>query len=228
MKSLELKKFESRNILPMNLQFFAEGDEEKKDDQSNTGDKKEEQNTEKTFTQAEVNAISKREKSQGKRSAFSDLGFKDEAEAKTTVSEFTKYKESQKTETQKIADSLAAESQAKIDAVSRATKAEAKVEAMVLGVKPASVDDVITLAMAKMTEGSDFKSVLAEIKVKYPILFTEGGSDDHQDDKNKTGTKGTGGNISGKNNGTDKEQSIGVRLAAQRKGVANKNSFFTK
>ena len=43
----------------------------------------------------------------------------------------------------------------------------------------------LTLALAKMTEDSDLKTIIGEFKTKYPVWFGESEEDDDKNDKNK-------------------------------------------
>lgn len=210
----------------------TEVEEKEKDTKSQTGaDEKEAGKKEegKSFTQEQVNAIMAKEKKQGRNSVVTDFGFKTEAEAKAEMAAYSKWKESQKTEEQKASEKATADSQAKVEAENRAKLAEAKVEAMVLGVKPNSVDDIIALAMNKLTDDGDLKTVISELKSKYPSMFNDGASEDDKDknEKKTTGQKGTGGNVKNDAKGSKDEEpkGLGARLAAQR-GKSNKKSTY--
>lgn len=189
----------------------------------------------KTFTQEEVNRMMAAEKAQGRNSVLKELGVEDTKVAKSALTNYQKILDAQKSEEEKSKDQAEANAKAAVEAQQRAEKAEAKVNAMQLGAKPDCVDDVIVLAMAKMTEGADFATIIGEIKVKYPTLFVDGTIDDEKnaskDEGNKskkTGEKGTGGTV--KTDGKEKEeQGLGARLAAARKaGSPAKSSYFSK
>ena len=185
----------------------------------------------KTFTQEQVNKMMTREKNQGRSAALKELGI-DPKDSKM-VAMVKALIESQKTDEQKAAEKDA-ENQTKMnEAEQRAQIAEAKAEAMMLGVKPQYVDDVVTLALAKMTEDSDLKTIIGEFKTKYPVWFGESEEDD-TNDKGKaakggaTGQKGTGSSVKdkGKANGSKEMQGLGARLAAQRKTSSTKSSYW--
>ena len=182
----------------------------------------------KTFTQDQVNRMMTREKNQGRNAAYKELGI-DPKDSKT-VAMFKAFVESQKTEEQKNSEKEA-ENQSKMnDAEKRAQTAEAKAEAMMLGVKTQYVDDVVTLALAKMTEDSDLKTIIGEFKTKYPVWFGESSEEDNKDknkDKGKAGQKGTGSSIknSGKEKNGEENKGLGARLAAQRK-TGKKSSYW--
>lgn len=182
----------------------------------------------KTFTQEQVTQMMTREKKQGRSAAYKELGL-DPKDTKT-ISMFKAFVESQKTDEQKAAE-RESETQAKMnEAEQRALVAEAKAEAMMLGIKAQYVDDAVTLALAKMTEDSDLKTIIGEFKTKYPVWFGESSEEDGKDkdnNKSKTGQKGTGSSI--KNSEKDKkveEKGLGARLAAQRKTGSKKSSYW--
>jgi hypothetical protein len=184
--------------------------------------------SDKTFTQEQVNKMMAREKNQGRSAALRELGI-DPKDSKM-VAMVKALIESQKTDEQKAAEKDA-ENQAKMkEAEQRAQIAEAKAEAMMLGVKAQYVDDVVTLALAKMTEDSDLKTIIGEFKTKYPVWFGESEDDDKggkDKGKGKTGQKGTGSSVkTSKEDKGKEEKSLGARLAAQRKTGSGKPSYW--
>ena len=223
---------EKRDLLfKYNLQFFADGDN---DDATNGNDNSDqaggENNTtgeggnqttgqqtqvEKTFTQKQVTSMMAKEKKQGKEAAFRELGIDpNNAQQMAMVKALV---ESQKTDEQKTVEQ-AAEQAAKIaEAEHRALVAEAKAEAMQLGIKPEFVDDAVTIALAKVDDKNDLKSVIGDMKTKYSVWFDNTEPDDK---KNATGQSGTGSSIqnnsTGGNGGKKGSEGLGARLAAQR------------
>lgn len=180
--------------------------------------------TEKTFTQRQVSAMMSKEKKQGRDAAFREMGI--DPEDSKMVSMFKAFIESQKTDEQK-ANEIAAEQAAKIaEAEERAKIAEAKAEAMQLGVLPQYADDAITLALSK-SGNSDIKTVIEELKTKYPIWFNK----EENNDSGSVGQKGTGSSVKKDNKGgSDNEnKGLGARLAAQRRtqSTAGKKSFWS-
>lgn len=188
----------------------------------------------KTFTQEQVNKMMTREKNQGRSAALKELGI-DPKDSKM-VAMVKALIESQKTDEQKADEQKAAEKDAENqtkmnEAEHRAQVAEAKAEAMMLGVKTQYVDDVVTLALAKMTEDSDLKTIIGEFKTKYPVWFGESEDDDKggkDKGKGKTGQKGTGSSVktSKEDKGKGEEKGLGARLAAQRRGTGKKSSYW--
>lgn len=188
---------------------------------------KDETNKEKTFTQAQVTRMMSKEKKQGKNSVYKELGI-DPKDTKM-IAMFKAFVNSQKSD-EDIAAENKAENDAKLaEAERKALTAELKAEAMMMGVKTQYVEDIVTLAMSKMTdEDADAKVIMGEFKKKYPVWFGEGFD---EDDSESTGKKGTGSSISNKdkNNKGEKNKSLGARLAAQRKqqNDSNKSSFWS-
>ena len=199
-----------------------------KDDKSAKGGKDGDKGkSDKTFTQEQVNKMMTREKNQGRSAALKELGI-DPKDSKM-VAMVKALIESQKTDEQKAAEKDA-ENQNKMNEVEqRAQVAEAKAEAMMLGVKTQYVEDVVTLALAKMTEDSDLKTIIGEFKTKYPVWFGESEDDDKGGkNKGKTGQKGTGSSVktSKEDKGKGEEKGLGARLAAQRRGTGKKSSYW--
>lgn len=187
-------------------------------------------NGEKTFTQDDVNRMMTREKKQGRNSVYNELGIDpNDTDSIELVKSFMLAKKQSGQSGSTDDDDANAASQADSEKVAelehRAKIAEAKAEAMMLGVKPQFVDDVVTLAaahLAEQGEGAEFKTVIGELKSKYPLWF---GTD--EDDKNAAGKSGTGSSINpdSGSNGSKKEEGIGKRLAAQRKPSGNGKKF---
>lgn len=202
------------------------------DDKGSDGKSNGKETKGKTFTQDQVTKMMTREKNQGRNAAYKELGI-DPKDTKM-VNMFKAFVESQKTEDQKTAEKEN-ENQTKLnEATQRAVVAEAKAEAMMLGVKSQYVDDIVTLALAKMTEDSDLKTIIGEFKTKYPVWFGESEEDKDdkgKDTKNKTGQKGTGSSVKSDKDNTkkgDEAKGLGARLAAQRKSSNKKSSYWGK
>lgn len=200
------------------------------DDKSNKNDKNSKGGLGKTFTQEQVNRMMTREKNQGRNAALKELGI--DPKDKKSIAMVKALIDSQKTDEQRAAEKES-ENQTKMnEAEQRAQIAEAKAEAMMLGVKTQYVDDAVTLALAKMTEDSDLKTIIGELKTKYPIWFGESEEDEKEknDKNNKAGQKGTGSSIKNTEKGKKKneEKGLGARLAAQRKTGNKKSSYWGK
>lgn len=180
--------------------------------------------SQKTFTQDDVTRMMTREKQQGRNSAFNELGI-DPNDSKT-IDMVKAIMASQKQQE----EPPVAPSAELVEAQNRATIAEAKAEAMMLGAQPNYVDDIVTLAAAKIqnSDETDFKTVVSQLKEKYPVWFGEKSDDD---DKNNVGSRGTGSSL-GANSGSNSDKagdlSLGQRLAAAKKPHKPSKSFWSK
>lgn len=216
---------DKNNDVEENGQGTNDQTETEVDSGNDTGTSGKDEKAEKTFTQAEVNRMMAREKHQGVNSVYNELGIK--PGDKKTLSAIKEYLASQKSEEQKALEAEAAQASEIAKANERAAIAEAKAEAMMIGVQPQFVEDATTLALAKVAaeDGTDIKTALGELKTKYPIWFgdaKDGSEDDGKDTgKSKVGQKGTGSSVkaSEKDKGGE-AKSLGARLAAKKHGTA--------
>ena len=232
-------KNKETKMLPYNLQFFAEsnGDGEQNDNgQPNGGENSNGDNgdangengsgeqskgAEKTFTQQEVNNMMAKEKKQGKQSVLNALGFKTEQEAKDAISLLKALKDSQKSEEEKQEEAKKAALDDKEKAEQRAILAEAKLTCIENGVNKESVEDVLTIAMAKVTDDKSLDDVVADMKKekRYASFFTS-----QNDGGGSQGTGSTPSHSSSK--GSNNDDDYGKKLAE--KYNANKGSGDTK
>lgn len=185
---------------------------------------------EKTFNQDQVNRMMTREKNQGRAAALKELGIDPkDTKAMAMVKAFI---ESQKTDEQKDAEQKAANARTEQENARRILVAEAKAEAMVAGVQPKFVDDIVTLVVAKMGDDTDLKTLIGEFKTKYPTWFETSDEDDKGgkggSGGKKTGQRGTGSSVKGDsgNKGGKDDKGLGARLAAQRKSSSGKKSYW--
>lgn len=229
----ELFNNETKLPLKMNLQLFAADGGDGAGDGAGTGEGAGEGDADsgtgtddtsggksdtKTFTQDDLNSVGKAEKEKGKRSALKALGFEDEKTAKAEIEAYKAWKESQKTEQEKLEEAKKAlESKATV-AEQRAAYLENKLTVLSMGVSKDSVDDVLTIANAKVTDEKNLDAVLKEMKEqpKYKGFFEEGAS-----------SSGTGTDVS-HGRDTNKSNGIGARLASSKNksGTTTKSAYF--
>lgn len=224
-KDVELEDEESKGA--DNQDNKDEAGKSGSDDKGETGsENKDDKSTGKTFTQDQVTKMMTKEKNQGRAAALNELGI-DPKDTKM-VAMVKAMIDSQKTDDEKNAEKQSEEAAKIAEANQRALIAEAKAEAMQLGVKTQFVEDAVTLALAKMTEDADLKTLIGELKTKYPVWFGESDeSDDKADKKSKAGQKGTGSSVkSNKGKKEDEDKGLGARLAAQRKSNTAKSSYW--
>lgn len=219
-----------------------EGIQDRTDDEG-AGETGSEDKAGKTFTQEQVSKMMAREKHQGANSVYKELGI-DPKDTKA-IGLVKALIASQKTDEQKAAE----QSKALVEAQNKAAMSEAKAEAMMMGVQPQFVEDAVTLAMAKVKneDGADIKTVLGELKTKYPVWFGKAAGQDDDDkkdsksgakdkDKDKAkeekktvGQRGTGSTVKTNTSKEEKEEkSLGARLAAKRRSQNQHKSLWSR
>jgi hypothetical protein len=164
---------------------------------------------ENTFTQAEVNRMLAREKNDGRRSAYKDLGIDPKNTA--DIAEIKELIASRKPESQKLAEKQIEENNRFQEMQARAFLAEVKAEILQAGIQKDYIDDASALLSArKNDEGFDIAEAVETMKTKYPIWFTP-----VQTEKPE-GLKGTGNPIRPGRVVEEKTEGIGTRIAKQR------------
>lgn len=228
-----MKKKNEEKLLNLDLQLFAEGDEDSStggdnnvggDDNNNDVNHGTDNNHgEKTFTQSEVSNMMAKEKKEGKRAILKSLGFESEDDAKKAIEGYNKYLEGQKSESEKQKEALDKANSEKTEALKRAKAAENKVACYNSGIASEYIDDVLAIASTKVSDEKDLVEVLKEMKEdkKYESFFEKDSS---------SGSKhGTGSNPGHSGNDNDDKNDLGKRLAEQRKNsmsTAAKSSYF--
>lgn len=220
----------------MNLQLFgangegSDGEGAGNANQQNNNQQNSNQNNqnsdggagEKTYTQAQVNAMLANEKRQGKQAILRALGIKDVNEGKSKMQQQQQTTQQQLDEENQAAQLLSNARQAQVEAEQRAQAAERKLAVLKLGVRPEYVDDVVFIASGKATDSEDFNAVISGMKETHSFYFV-------QDNNSSQNNNGTGGNTNFKKQQQQQEQAgaLGKRLAEQRmKAVENKVKFF--
>lgn len=177
---------------------------------------------EKTFTQEDLNRIAAQEKRQGVASVLKALGFEKEDDAKAFVEKYREVEDNKKDDLTKVQEQLETEKKAKEEAERKADLIEKKLKVASLGVAADKIEDVVTLALAKVTDSKDFETALEDLKTSYSMLFEGGAS---------AGSHGTGGTGNPPRSGKSGiEGGIGKRLAEQKKqsyAQTNKQSYFS-
>lgn len=118
---------------------------------------------EKTFTQADVDRLIQERVAREKKNQLS----KDELKA------YNEWKESQKTEEEKKNEALTNAENARIAAEEKANNLEAKVTCLSKGVIATSVDDVVILAKAMVTDEITIEKAIDKVLEKYPSFKGE-------------------------------------------------------
>lgn len=171
--------------------------------------------SDKTYTQEQLNAMMANEKRTARQAILRELGveLKDEKDYKTMVGELKKTLDAGKTQAQLDAEAKTAAETAKLAAEARAQAAEYKITALTKRVNPEAMEDVIALAMPKVTDTKSFEMVLDELKAKYPQFFEDGET-------------GTGSHLNPPRKSTGPNEGLGTRLAKQTKQAPIKSAYF--
>ena len=119
----------------------------------------------KTFSQEDVNNLIAKESKNAVEKILKDLGVQDAKSAKEGLAKLKEMQDAQKSESEKLAESLKATEAAKNEAEAKANAAEAKFAAIAAGVPVDKADKVVKLAMAYDGETIQDKinAVLTEI-----------------------------------------------------------------
>lgn len=147
-------------------------------------DTKETTQEEKTFTQTDVDKLIQERIAREKKNQLS----KDELKA------YNEWKESQKTEEEKKNEALTNAEKARLAAEEKATALEAKVTCLSKGVTATSVDDVVILAKAMVTEEITIEQAIDKVLEKYPSFKGEQQQEDNKGFKVGVGAEQTKGN----------------------------------
>lgn len=126
-------------------------------------DTKETTQEEKTFTQADVDKLIQERVARERKNQLS----KEELKA------YNEWKESQKTEEEKKNEALTNAEKARLVAEEKATALEAKVTCLSKGVIATSVDDVVILAKAMVTDEVTIEQAIDKVLEKYPSFKGE-------------------------------------------------------
>lgn len=156
-------------------------------------DTKETTQEEKTFTQADVDKLIQERIAREKKNQLS----KEELKA------YNEWKGSQKTEEEKKNEALTNAEKARLAAEEKATALEAKVTCLSKGVIATSVDDVVILAKAMVTEEVAIEQAIDKVLEKYPSFKGE-----HQQEEQNKGFKVGAGAEQTKGNTNDALASI--------------------
>lgn len=199
------------------LQFFAEEGAEGGSEGGTGSDQGADNGGAKSFTQEEVNRMMASEKRSARSALLKELGYEvKDGKYADTVTAIKTILDAGKTQQQKDQEAKTAAEQALTEERSRVSRLQARVDIMAAGVKPAFVDDAITMLLPQVTEEKTLSKLLEEYKTKYPAWFGD----------SSNGSKGTGSpNNPPKPNGGKDTGEFGKRLAQANK-PQSKSSYF--
>ena len=115
------------------------------------------------------------------------MGYESQEDMKAALDAYKKHVDSQKSESERKDDELKETTKQLAEEQNARVIAEAKVEAMKLGVKPALVDDVVLIAKSRVTNEKDITAVLTEMKnnADEKMFFEDSDGDDGEGGKNQ-------------------------------------------
>lgn len=183
------------------------------------GSQKPPEQSQKTFTQEDLNRIAAQEKRQGMSSMLKVLGFENESAAKEFVEKYRQQEEDKKDDLTKAQEKLNTEEANRKLAEKKIDLLEKRFKVVAQGVPADKAEDIVILANSKVTESKDFDAALEELKKIYPSIFSE--------NPQSSGT-GTSGNPP-RGGKPESNSGLGKRLAEKRKSAnTQKNPYFSK
>ena len=120
--------------------------------------------TEETKTEQKETVNIEETKKQGVSELLKTLGVENEDVLKSIITKHNEEEESKKTELQKSQDSNKTLTKNLVSEKERADIAEAKLNALMLGARKELVDDLVVIAMAKVTDDKKISEIISEIK----------------------------------------------------------------
>lgn len=212
----------------IHFQFFAapdgsggsgEGNPQQNDPNQQGTQNNQQQNTHQQgtqYTQEQINTMMANEKRTARQALLKSLGIelKEGEKYEDAIKRVKRTLDAGKTQAQLDAEAKTKAEGERDEANKKVSSLETKVAALSAGVKPESLDDVITLAQAQVLAGKTLEDALKNLKEKYPVLFGEA-------DKNN----GTGNPNNPARNKSGNTESLGQRLAKNSKHTV-KSTYF--
>lgn len=184
-----------QDILRMNLQFFADGEEGGGEDGNpqaeNAGgeqpDQPDQPGEQPTFTQDDLNRIAAKEAKKAQEKLLKQLGMDDFDNAKEGLQKFKEWQESQKTEAEKQAERLKELEEKHNTYAEENATLKAQISAMKAGVNADAVPDVVTLAKTLVDDETDMDAAIQKVVERYPHFKA---AQEQQEEKKPTFTTG--------------------------------------
>lgn len=172
---------ESKFLLPLDLQFHADGEGETDGGNESNQEGVQEQavestpaeatqqaETTKTFTQEDVNAIAAKEAKRATEKILKQLGVTDFTTAKEGLAKYQEILDSQKTDAQKAAEKAQELEQQNNTLLTAKETLEAELAALKSDVNPEFVNDVVVLAKNLLNDDTDMNAAIQKVVEKYP------------------------------------------------------------
>lgn len=164
-------------------------------------------------------------KKQGVSELLKTLGIENEDVLKSIITKHNEEEESKKTELQKSQDSNKTLTKNLVSEKERADIAEAKLNALMLGARKELVDDLVVIAMAKVTDDKKISEIISEIKEsdKGSVYF-ETKEEQEEKPKRKTVTRTKSKVQENKTEQNEEPKTLAERLFSTRQKT--KNHYF--
>lgn len=157
-------------MLKLNLQMFAEPTEDEAGNQNEGSGDKVEEVAKVTFTQDEFNSKMAERANRAESDLLKSLGVGSKEDLQQALAEFQEFKDSQKTEAEKKDEQVKALTDEKTQLQTDYDNLKAQVEAMKLGVKDDSIEEVIQLANLKVTDEVTLTEAMKQVVEKFPMF----------------------------------------------------------
>lgn len=174
------------NLLPLNLQFFAEDTggagqgqtgQQTTDPQPGAGGagtpSPEDGGQGKAFTQEELNSFLAKQKNDTQAKLLKQFGADSVDAVKARLTKFEEWESSQKTEAEKQAVALQKTQEQFNQTIAENEALKAQMSAMKSGVKADSVEDVVTLARSLVNDETPIDEAIKKVVEKYPHFSQE-------------------------------------------------------
>lgn len=162
-----------KQLIPMNLQYFAD-EPDPADTGSSTGGENKDQSSDNNdstgdvFTQDDLTRVGTKENKQGYSKALKDAGYESMDDLKNDIQGFKEYQESQQTDAEKQTEALETANTQISELSKDLANAQSQNAALKTGVNPDSVGDVIALANNYVNEEVSIDDAIKQVVDKYP------------------------------------------------------------
>jgi hypothetical protein len=173
------------------------------DNKDDKGGDNKDQDPAKSFTQEDVNSIAAKEAKKATEKLLKQLGVKEFKDAKDGLSKYQEILDAQKTDADKLAEQAQALETSNQELTTKYQTLEAENAALKADVNPDSLNDVIVLARAQVSEDVTMEEAIGKVLEKYPNFKKEAAQ---QKEQKKDKPKFTEGEHKGGGKQTEADQ----------------------
>lgn len=163
-----------KDLLKLNLQFFSEPEGNQEPNNNNNNPEGQSDNdtkpneTEKTFTQQDVNNIAAKEAKSAQEKLLKELGIEDFNSAKEGLQKFQEWQDAQKTDAEKKDEQVNQLTDTNTSLQAENNTLKAQLSAMKEGVNSESIEDVVALAERQVSDDVTLDDAIKAVIEKYP------------------------------------------------------------